>query len=41
MNLVFIDSEGQVEAMQSTPMEPAPTSWETEKGYTRLEVTDK
>lgn len=35
---VFHNS-GQVEAVQSSSNEPAPTSWETDRGFTRLEVS--
>ena len=36
---IFHDDDGQVQAASSSPNAPDPTSWETVKGYTRLEVT--
>ena len=40
MIFAFIDNSGQVMAVQSSPNAPAPTSWETVHGYTRVEVPD-
>ena len=40
MRLAFIDSNGQVIATQSSPNPPATTKWESEMGYTRVELPD-
>lgn len=38
MYLAFIDNTGQVMATQVSPKAPAPTKWETQFGYERVEV---
>lgn len=38
MNFAFINTDGQVMAVQSSPNPPAPTKWETVHGYTRILV---
>jgi hypothetical protein len=40
MIYAFIDNTGQVQAVQSSPLAPEPTVWETVHGYKRVEFAD-
>tara|TARA_R110000823_G_scaffold7837_1_gene28362 strand:- start:43 stop:381 length:339 start_codon:yes stop_codon:yes gene_type:complete len=40
MQFVFIDSNKQIMAVQSSPQPPDETAWESVQGYTRVEVAD-
>tara|TARA_R110002096_G_scaffold398171_1_gene594216 strand:- start:230 stop:565 length:336 start_codon:yes stop_codon:yes gene_type:complete len=40
MKFVFIDSNKQIMAVQSSPQPPDETAWESVQGYTRVEVAD-